>query len=106
MYECWYDNVNYMDTVSFIVYIKTGDIYNDIPKDVETTFGTSNLELDRPLLKGKRKKAIGLIKDELGAEVMIEFFELGAKTYSYLIDDGSQNKKIKSTKKVCHKKKT
>ena len=57
MYECWYDNVNYMDTVSFIVYIKTDDIYKDILEDVETTFDTSNLELDRPLLKGKSKKS-------------------------------------------------
>ena len=46
-----------MDTVSFIVYIKTDDIYKDIPEDVETTFDTSNLELDRPLLKGKSKKS-------------------------------------------------
>ena len=46
-----------MDTVSFIVYIKTDDIYKGIPEDVETTFDTSNLELDRPLLKGKSKKS-------------------------------------------------
>ena len=40
-----------MDTVSFIVYIKTKDIYVDIEKDVEARFHTSSYELERPLLK-------------------------------------------------------
>ena len=57
-----------MDTNSFIVYIKTEDIYKDIVEDVETRFDTSNDELefnsiDRLFLKGKNKKVIGLIKD-------------------------------------------
>ena len=30
---------------------KTHDIYNDIVEDAETSFDTSNYELDRPLLK-------------------------------------------------------
>ena len=38
-----------MDTDSFIVYIKTEDIYRDIAEDVETRFDTSNYELDTPL---------------------------------------------------------
>ena len=42
-----------MDTDSFIVHTKTEDIYNDIAEDIETRFGISNFELDRPLLKGK-----------------------------------------------------
>ena len=45
----------YMDTSSFIVYIKTDDIYQDIAEDVETRFDSSNYELDRPLLKRKNK---------------------------------------------------
>ena len=44
-----------MDTDSFIVYIKTDDIYKDITEDVETRFDISNYELDRPLPKGKKK---------------------------------------------------
>ena len=55
-----------MDTDSFILYIKTAGIYKDIREDAETRFDTSNYELDRPLLKGKNKKVIGLMKDELG----------------------------------------
>ena len=55
-----------MDTDSFIVHVKTDDIYKDIAEDFETRFDTSNRILDRPLPKGKNKKVIGLIKDELG----------------------------------------
>ena len=32
-----------MDTDSFLVYIKTGDIYKDIAEGVETRFGTSKM---------------------------------------------------------------
>ena len=42
-----------MDTHSFIVYVKTNDIYKDIAEDVETRFDTSYFEIDRPLPKGK-----------------------------------------------------
>ena len=75
MYQCWFDYVKpeygkkpklfYMATNSFIVYIKTDDIYKDDAKDVETRSDTSNYKLERPLPKGKNKKAIGLTKDEL-----------------------------------------
>ena len=115
MYEFWYDYVKpkygekvklcYMDTDSFIVYIKTDDIYKDIAEDVETRFDTSNYELDRPLPKGKNKKVIGLMKDELGGKIMTKFVGLRAKTYSYLIDDGSEDKKAKGTKKCVIKRK-
>ena len=41
----------YMDTDSYIVYIKTEDIYGVIAEDVEIRFDTSNYELDTPLCK-------------------------------------------------------
>ena len=53
-----------MDTDSFIVYIKTDDIYRDITEDVENRFDTSNYELDRLLSKEKKKKVIALMKDD------------------------------------------
>ena len=43
------------------------------------------------------------MKDELGGEIMTKFFGLRAKTYSYLIDDGSEDKKAKNTKKCVIK---
>ena len=116
MYEFWYDYVKpkygenaklcYMDTDSFIVHIKTDDTYKDIAKDVETRFDTTNFEIDRPLSKGKNKKVIGLLKDELRGQIMKEFFGLRAKTYSYLKDNNDEAKKAKKHKKVCYKTKT
>ena len=50
----------------FIVYRKTDDIYKVIAKEVETKFDTSSYQLNRLFPKGKNKKVIGLIKDELG----------------------------------------
>ena len=46
-------------------YINADDIYEDIAEDVETRFDTSNYKLNRPLQKGKNKKVIGVMKDEL-----------------------------------------
>ena len=43
----------YMDTDSFIVYVKTDDIYKDAVEDVKTRFGISNFEINRPPPKGK-----------------------------------------------------
>ena len=66
------DNVKlcYMDTDSFIMHIKTGDFYKDIADDVEEGFDQSNYEVNRPVLTGKYKKVIGLMKDELGGKIM------------------------------------
>ena len=94
-----------MDTDSFFVYIKTDDIYEDIAEDFETIFDTSNYELDRPLSKGKNKKVIGLMQDELGWKIMIEVVGLRATTCIYLINDGSEDKKAKGTKKCIIKRK-
>ena len=71
-----------MDTGSFIVYMKTEDIYSDIAKYVKTRFDTSNYELNRRLPKGKNKNVIGLVKNALLGKVMTEL-----KMYSYLKDD-------------------
>ena len=82
----------------FFVYIKKDNIYKGITEDAEIRFNNSNYELDRPSPKGKNKKVIALIKDELGGKSMEEFVGLRAKTCSYLVDNGSKDKKAKSTK--------
>ena len=92
-----------MDTDSFIMNIKTEDFYKDIANYVEKRFDTSNYECDRPLLTGKNKKVIGLMKDELGGRVYMEFVALRPKTYSYLKDDCKKDKKGKGTKKCVIK---
>ena len=46
------------------------------------------------------KKVIGLMKNELGGEIMNKFVGLRAKTCSYLTGDNNENKKAKHTKNV------
>ena len=115
MYEFWYDYIEpkykekarlcYMDTDSFVMNIKTEDFYKDIARDVERWFDTSNYdEKDkRPLPIGKNKKVIGLFKDELGGKIMTEFCALRAKAYAYKLDDDTEMKKAKGTKKCIVK---
>ena len=54
---------------------------------------------------GKNEKVIGLNKDELVGKIMMYFVGLKAKTYSYLIIDGSEDKKEKTTKMCVVKRK-
>ena len=54
MYEFWYDYIKpkypdraklcYMDTESFVIYIKTENFYKGIENDVEKWFDTSNYD--------------------------------------------------------------
>ena len=74
-------------------------------ENVEVRFDTSNCDLDRSLRKAKNKKLVGLRKDELGGKIMEKFVGLRAKTYSYLVDDGREDKKAKGTKKCIIKRK-
>ena len=124
MYEFWYDYIKpkygdkarlyYMDTDSFVLYIKTEDFYKNIAGDVERFFDTSNYDEkdERPLPIGKSKKVIGMFKNELSSKIMTEFCALRAKAYSFLIDEYSDdnyeknkiiNKKAKGMKKCIGK---
>ena len=115
MYEFWYDFIKpkyqdraklpYMDTDSFAIHIKTKDFYEDIVNDIEKWYDTSKYNEDdkRPLPIGMNKKLIGLFKDELGGKIMKEFLGLRAKTYAYLMNDDSEHKKAKGTKKCVIK---
>ena len=79
--------------------------YKDIAEDVKKRFDISNYEFERPLLKEKKQKVIGLMRDELTGKIFKEFLGLRAKTYSYLTDDNGKSEKKKSYKKMCNKKK-
>ena len=112
MYEFHYDymipkygeNIKlcYMDTDSYVYNIKTEDFYKDIAEDVEARFDTSGYK-DRPVPVEKNKKVIGLMKDELGGEIMKEFVSLRPKMYSYRVGN-SEPKKCKGIKKCVVKK--
>ena len=109
MYEFWYDYVkikyqdkarlSYMDTDRFVVNIKTKDFYKDISQDVNKRFDTSNYTFDRPLPMGINRKVIGLMKDELGGDIITEFIALRPKAYSYITNNFIEMKKAKGTKK-------
>ena len=81
MYEFWYDYMKKkygdmvklccMDTESLIMNIKTKDFCKDIAQDVER-FDTSNYDVDRALPKGKNKKLISLMKDELAGGIITD----------------------------------
>ena len=43
------------------------------------------------------------MKDELGGKIMVKFVGLKTKTCSYLIDDGSEDKKQKAEKSLSSK---
>ena len=115
MYEFWYDYIKtkygdkarlcYMDTDSFIIYVKTDDFYKDISNDVDKWFDASNYDKnDNRLLEiGKDKKVIGKFKDELGGKIMTEFCALRAKAYAFKLDDDNEVKKAKGTKKCIMK---
>ena len=111
IYEFWYDYIKpkygnkarlcYMDTDSFVIYIETEDFSKDIANDVERLFDTSNYDKkdERPLPIGKNKKVIGFFKDELGGKILREFCALRAKAYAYKLDDDTEHKEAKGTKK-------
>ena len=109
MYEFWYNYVKnkygnkarlcYVDTDSFVVNIKTKDFYKDISQDVNERFDTSSYAFDRPLPTGVNKKVIGLMKDELGRDIITEFVALRPKAYSYITNNFIEMKKAKGNKK-------
>ena len=117
MYEFWYDYIKpkyqekanaklcYMDTDSFIIRIETEDFYKDIAQDINKWFNTSGYDKNdnRPLPIGINKKVIGMFMDELGGKIMIEFCPLRTKTYAFLLDDNTEKKNAKGTKKCVIK---
>ena len=113
MYEFHYDymvpkygenlTLCYIDTDLLVYHKKTKDFYTDIVDDVEERFDTSGYSGNRPLPIGLNKKVIGLMKDELGGDIMTEFVALRPKLYSYRKLDGACDEKCKVIKKCIIK---
>ena len=94
----------YMGTDSLIYRIKTEDFYADIADDVPMRFDTSGYCPSRSLPIGRNRKVIGLMKDELGGDIMSEFVALRPKLYSFRRHNGAEDKKCKGIKKCVIKK--
>ena len=62
--------LRYMGRDNFGVYIKTDNIYKNIAENVASRFDTSDYETDRPLPMEKNERFIGLMKDELGGQII------------------------------------
>ena len=79
--------------------------YNNISNDIESWYDTSIYDENnkRPLPIGKNKKGIGLFKDDLGERIMKELCAIRTKTYSHLMNDDSEVKKSKGSKKCLIK---
>ena len=60
---------------------------------------------EQAIPKGKNIKVIGVMKDELGRQIMKEFVGLRTKICNYLKDNNDEDKKEKSTKKCVIKRK-
>ena len=96
-------NLCCMDTDFLIYNIEMEDFYKDIADDVPARFDTSGYLPNRPLPIGLNKKVIGLMKDELGGEIMEEFVILRPKMYSYRTSE-RESKKCKGIKKCVVRK--
>ena len=86
----------------FVYEIEAEAFYRDIAKDVETKFDTSRYSKDdnRPLLIGKNKKIIDMMKEEIGGKTMIDFVLLRATVYAYRkIDKKLEDMRCEGTKR-------
>ena len=88
-----------------VMYIKTEDFYKGIAGDVERWFDPSNYdEKDKiPFPIEKNKKVIVKFRDELGGKITTAFCALREKAYAYKLDDDTEMKKAKGTKKCIVK---
>ena len=91
----------FTDTDSFMYEIETEDFYKDISKDVKDRFDTSDYPENHPsgIPTGINKKVLGMFKDEVAGKIIKEFVGLRAKLYSFIMEDGKENKRCKGVKK-------
>ena len=91
----------FTDTDSFMYEIETEDFYKNISKDVKDRFDTSDYPENHPsgIPTGINKKVLGMFKDEAAGKRIKEFVGLRAKLYSFIMEDGKENKRCKGVKK-------
>ena len=96
MYQFYYDvlkpkygdkvRLAYTDTDSFVLYIETDDIYEDL-KQLNEYMDFSDYPKDHPNYDATNKKVLGKFKDEMNGKIITEFIALKPKMYSYKVDD-------------------
>ena len=91
----------FTDTDSLMYEIETKDFYKDISEDVKDRFDTSDYPENHPsgIPTGINKKVLGMFKDEAAGKIIKEFVGLRAKLYSFIMEDGKENKRCKGVKK-------
>ena len=91
----------FTDTDSLFYEIQTEDFYKDISGDVKDRFDTSDYPENHPsgIPTGINKKVLGMFKDEAAGKIIKEFVGLRSKLYSFIMEDGKENKRCKGVKK-------
>ena len=98
MYQFWYDHLKnkynnnvelvYTDTDSFIIQVKTDDIYKDMLKD-KNLYDFSEYPKDHPNYDITNKKVLMKFKDEMKSLIITEFIGLKPKMYSFTYIDNN-----------------
>ena len=93
----------FTDTDSLCYGIKTGDANSDFWKAKEL-FDNADYPKESPYFDATNKKVIGKMKDEAAGMSIVEFVGLRSKMYSYVKDNGKNEKTAKGVRKYAIKK--
>ena len=85
----------FSDTDSLCYQIFCEDLYDEIRKDMDKFFDTSDYPKDHKCYSDRNKKKLGYFKDETCGVPIVEFVGLRSKMYSILLADDS----VKNTAK-------
>ena len=96
----------FTDTDSLCYEITKVDFYKEIKPDINSKFDTSDLDKNNKFgFPQVNKKVLGLMKDEFGGKIALEFVGLRSKMYCLLLENNNENiKKAKGVKKNVIKK--
>ena len=86
--------LSFTDADSFTYEIKSEDVYKEFYK-WKDLFDFSNYSKDSIFYDDTNKKVIGIMKDEYGGVIIIEFIGLKSKMYSIRKTDGSESSTAK-----------
>ena len=93
----------FTDTDSLCYEIETQDIYEALWQD-RNLFDNSDYPKDSKFFDSTNKKVIGKFKDEAVGMPIVEFIGLRSKMYSYVKDNGKNEKTAKGVRKYVIKK--